>query len=156
MGRIIASLVRRPLACLGVLAVLAATAGVAYAATVTYTGSTSQSKRFKLVLRPDGVRFRLSWSADCGDGGKPFSAETASQRALAVHAAHFSSRESYNAKASDGATVHYDITITGAIHGPRAAGSWQATATGPYKDGGSYKCDTGRVSLSALMLHSAS
>jgi hypothetical protein len=39
--------------------------------------------------------------------------------------------------------------MAGAIHGRRAAGSWQATATGPYKDGGSYKCDTGRVTWKA-------
>src|SRR4051794_37289684 len=41
VGRNIASCMRRALTFLSVLAVLAATAGVAYAATVTYTGSTS-------------------------------------------------------------------------------------------------------------------
>jgi len=140
---------RRALALLGVLVVLAPGAGVAYAATVTYTGSTSQSEPFKLVLGPDGVRVRISWSAECGDGGKPFSAQTASQRALAVHAAHFSSRESYDAKASDGATVHYAIVIAGAVRHRGATGTWQAVASGPYKDGGTYKCETGKVTWRA-------
>ena len=140
---------RRALAFLSVLAVLAATAGVAYAAIATYTGATSQSQRFKLVLGPDGVRFRISWRAACGDGGKPFSAETASQRALAVHAAHFSSRESYNAKASDGANGHYAIVIAGAVRHRGATGTWQAVASGPYKDGGTYRCETGRVTWRA-------
>jgi hypothetical protein len=149
VGRNIASSMRRALAFLGVLAVLAASAGVAYAATVTYTGSTSQSQPFKLVLRPDGVRFRLSWRAGCGDGGKPFSAETASQRALPLHAAHFSSRETYDAKASDGATVHYAIVISGAVRRRGATGTWQAVASGPYKDGGTYRCDTGKVTWRA-------
>jgi hypothetical protein len=149
VGLNIASSMRRALAFLGVLAVLAASAGVAYAATVTYTGSTSQSQPFKLVLRPDGVRFRLSWRAGCGDGGKPFSAETASQRALPVHAAHFSSRETYDAKASDGATVHYAIVIAGAVRRRGATGTWQAVASGPYKDGGTYRCDTGKVTWRA-------
>ena len=94
--------------------------------------------------------FRIAWKADCHDGQDPFKAETASQRPLPNPPGGFSSHETYNAKASDGATVHYDITIAGAIHGRRAAGSWQATATGPYKDGGSYKCDTGRVTWKAL------
>jgi hypothetical protein len=149
VGLYIASGMRRALAFLGVLAVLASTAGVAYAATVTYTGSTSQSQPFKLVLRPDGVRFRLSWRANCGDGGKPFSAETASQRALPVHAAHFSSRETYDAKASDGATVHYAIVIAGAVRRRGATGTWQAVASGPYKDGGTYRCATGKVTWRA-------
>jgi hypothetical protein len=149
VGHNIVSSMRRALAFLCVLAVLAATAGVAYAATVTYTGSTSQSQPFKLVLRPDGVRFRLSWRAGCGDGGKPFSAETASQRALPVHAAHFSSRETYDAKASDGATVHYAIVIAGAVRRRGATGTWQAVASGPYKDGGTYRCDTGKVTWRA-------
>jgi hypothetical protein len=140
---------RRALTLLSVLAVLAATAGVAYAATVTYFGSTSQSEPFKLVLGPDGVRFRISWNADCGDGGKPFSAQTASQRALAIRAAHFSSRESYDAKASDGATVHYAIVIAGTVRRQSTTGIWQAVASGPYKDGGTYTCDTGKVSWRA-------
>ncbi|MFL5835657.1 MAG: hypothetical protein ACJ76K_03595 [Solirubrobacteraceae bacterium] len=149
MGLYIASGKRRALALLGVVAVVAATADVAYGATVTYTGSTSQSQPFKLVLRPDGVRFRLSWRANCGDGGKPFSAETASQRALPVHAGQFSSRETYDAKASDGATVHYTILIAGAVRRRGATGTWQAVASGPYKDRGTYRCDTGRVTWRA-------
>jgi hypothetical protein len=141
---------RRALVLLGGLAVLAATAGLAYAATtLTYMGSTSQDQPFKLVRSSDGVRFRVSWSADCGDGGKPFQAETASARPLGVHAAHFSSRESYDAKASDGATVHYEIAIAGAVHRRGATGTWQAVASGPYKDGGTYKCDTGKVTWRA-------
>ena len=150
MGFTIAFPMRRFVALLAILALLAAAAGTAYAAgMITYTGATSQGNAFKLTVASDGLRFRIAWKADCHDGEDPFQAETASQRPLPNPPGGFSSHETYDAKASDGATVHYDITIAGAIHGRRAAGSWQATATGPYKDGGSYKCDTGRVTWKA-------
>jgi hypothetical protein len=141
---------RRFAALLALLAVLAAAAGAAYAAgMVTYMGATSQGSFFKLTVAADGLRFRISWKADCHDGQRPFEAQTASARPLPNTPRGFSSHETYNAKASDGATVHYDITISGAIHGPRAAGSWQAVATGPYKDGGTYRCGTGKVTWKA-------
>ena len=143
---------RRALSVLTLVAVLAAAcASVALAAGpgVMYLGTTSQHKPFKLSVKPEGVRFRIDWSADCGDGGKPFQAQTASQRPLALKASAFSSTESYDATASDGAKVHYAIVMTGAVHRRRASGTWQATASGPYKDGGTYKCDTGKVTWSA-------
>lgn len=141
---------RRLVASVAVLAALAATAAGAWAAgMITYTGSTSQSSAFKLTVASDGVRFRIDWEADCGDGGKPFSAETASARPLPNAAGTFSSHETYDAKASDGAMVHYEITISGRIHRRTAAGTWGAVATGPYKDGGTYRCTTGRVTWKA-------
>lgn len=142
---------RRTLFLLPLLAVLVmgASAALAAAPGVIYNGTTSQSKPFKLNIRPEGVRFRVSWSADCGDGGKPFQAETVSQRPLALKGSAFSSHESYDAMASDGAKVHYDIVMSGKVLRRRASGAWQATATGPYKDGGTYKCDTGKVNWSA-------
>jgi hypothetical protein len=144
---------RRTLLLFLALAVLtaSATGAVALAAGlgVIYRGTTDQGKPFKLNIKPEGVRFRVSWSADCGDGGKPFGAETVSQRPLALRGSAFSSHESYDAMASDGAKVHYDIVMAGTVHRRRASGTWQATATGPYKDGGTYKCDTGKVTWSA-------
>jgi hypothetical protein len=141
---------RRLIAILACLAALAALGGVAYAAgTVTYTGQTSQGKAFMLTIDSTGVRFRIDWAANCADGGQDFKATTSSQRALPNRAGQFSSHETYDAKASDGATVHYDIVISGRIHRGRAAGSWQAVASGPYKDGGTYRCDTGKVTWKA-------
>jgi hypothetical protein len=135
---------------MALLAALAAAAGAAYAAgMVTYMGATSQRSPFKLTVASDGLRFRISWRADCHDGQRPFAAETASARPLHNTTGGFTSHETYNARAGDGATVHYDIRISGAIHGPRAAGHWQAVATGPYKGGGTYRCDTGRVTWKA-------
>ena len=66
-----------------------------------------------------------------------------------AYAGHFSSRETYDAKASDGATVHYAIVISGAVRRRGATGTWQAVASGPYKDGGTYRCDTGKVTWRA-------
>jgi hypothetical protein len=142
---------RRGLALLLTLLALGVTAGAAVAAAgVGYTGTTSQGKPFTLNVSADGVRFRIDWTADCGDGGKPFSAQTASQRALPLRAGgRFSSHESYDATASDGAKVHYQIAISGDVRRRRATGAWQAVASGPYKDGGTYKCDTGKVTWSA-------
>jgi hypothetical protein len=144
---------RRVLILLAALGVVGATASVAPAATggggVIYQGTTSQNKPFRLLVKPEGVRFRVDWSADCGDNGKPFTAQTVSQRPLALKGSAFSSHESYDATASDGAKVHYDITMSGTVRRRMASGSWQAIATGPYKDGGTYKCDTGKVTWSA-------
>jgi hypothetical protein len=143
---------RRALAILLPVAVLGASAAVAFAATKTYTGSTSQQgKAFTLIVAPDGARFRIEWSADCGDGGKPFQAETSSQRPLPVRAGRFSSHETYDATASDGAKVHYEITIGGTVRRRAANGTWQAVASGPYKDGGTYKCDTGKLTWKAKL-----
>jgi hypothetical protein len=141
---------RRALAILLPVSILGASAAVAFAATTTYTGSTSQSgKTFTLTVSGDGARFRIQWTADCADGGKPFQAETASQRALPIRGGRFSSHESYDATASDGAKVHYEIAIGGTVRRRSANGTWQAVASGPYKDGGTYKCDTGRVTWKA-------
>jgi hypothetical protein len=141
---------RRALATLVPALLVGLTATVAYAAVATYSGATSQSgKSFTLTVGSDGARFRIQWSADCADGGKPFQAETASQRALPVRAGRFSSHESYDATASDGAKVHYDIAISGTVRRRTATGTWQAVASGPYKDGGTYKCDTGRITWKA-------
>jgi len=141
---------RRLLATLTCLAALAALGGVAYAATtVTYTGQTSQSKAFTLTVGTGGVRFRIDWSANCADGGQDFKATTSSQRGLPTKAGQFSSHETYDAKASDGATVHYEIAISGAVRRRGATGTWQAVASGPYKDGGTYRCDTGKVTWKA-------
>jgi hypothetical protein len=146
VGFTIALSMRRVLAILLPVAVLGACAAVALAANRTYNGSTSQSgKTFTLTVAADGARFRIEWTADCGDGGKPFEAETTSQRPLPVRGGRFSSHESYDATASDGAKVHYAITISGTVRQRSAAGTWQAVASGPYKDGGTYKCDTTKV-----------
>jgi hypothetical protein len=141
---------RRLVAALAFVAVLAAWGGVAFAAGVaTYNGSTSQDHAFTLTVASDGVKFRIDWSAGCGDGAPDFKATTSSQRGLPSKAGSFSSHETYDAKASDGATVHYSIAIAGTIHRRVAAGSWRAVATGPYKDGGTYKCETGKVTWKA-------
>jgi hypothetical protein len=146
----IARTMRRALATLVPVLLLGLIVAAAYAAVVTYSGGTSQSgKSFTLTVSSDGARFRIQWSADCGDGGKPFQAETASQRALPVRAGRFASHENYDATASDGAKVHYDIAIAGTVRRRSASGTWQAIASGPYKDGGTYKCDTGRVTWKA-------
>ena len=150
MGFTIASSMRRFVVPLAILATLAVATGAASAAgMLTFMGTTSQSSAFKLTVAGDGLRFRIAWKADCHDGQDPFQAETASQRPLPNTPGGFSSHETYDAKATDGATVHYDITIAGTIHGRRAAGTWEAVAKGPYKDGGTYKCDTGRVTWKA-------
>jgi hypothetical protein len=137
----------RSLAIATVLAVLGGTATIAPAATAAagYVGTTSQNQRFALNVATDGVRFRIDWTANCGDGGKPFAAETASQRALPLRGGRFSSHESYDATANDGAKVHYEIAISGRVRRRHAAGTWQATAFGPYAGGGTYRCNTGRV-----------
>jgi hypothetical protein len=146
MGFTTASLMRRFVAPVAVLAALAAAGATADAADmVTYLGTTSQGSPFKLTMAPDGLRFRITWKADCHDGQDPFQAQTASQRPLPNTPAGFTSRENYDARASDGAVVHYGISISGTIHGPRAAGVWRAVAVGPYKNGGTYRCVTGRV-----------
>jgi hypothetical protein len=141
---------RRSVACMAVLVALAAAAATAHAAgMLTFLGTTSQGTAFKLTVASDGLRFRIDWKADCHDGQRPFKAETASARPLPNTPGGFTSNETYDAKASDGATVHYDITIAGTIRGRRASGTWSAVATGPYKDGGSYRCDTGDVTWKA-------
>jgi hypothetical protein len=141
---------RRALVALVPALVLGLTVTAAYAAVATYTGGTSQSgKTFTLTVGSDGARFRIQWTADCADGGKPFQAETSSQRALPVRGGRFSSHESYDATASDGAKVHYDIAIAGTVRRRSASGTWQAVASGPYKDGGTYRCDTSRVTWKA-------
>jgi hypothetical protein len=146
MGFTIASLMRRFAAPMAVLAALAAVGATASAADMqTYMGSTSQGTPFKLTVASDGLRFRITWKADCHDGQDPFMAQTASQRPLPNTPGGFTSRENYDARASDGAVIHYAISISGTIHGPRAAGVWRAVAVGPYKNGGTYRCTTGRV-----------
>ena len=150
MGFTIAFPMRRFVALLAILALLAAAAGAAYAAgMLTYTGATSQGNAFKLTVASDGLRFRIAWKADCHDGQDPFQAETASQRPLPNPPGGFSSHETYDAKASDGATVHYAIVIAGAVRRRGATGTWQAVASGPYKGGGTYRCDTGKVTWRA-------
>src|SRR5919201_5952116 len=122
MGFAIASLMRHFVAPMAVLAALAAAGGTAAAADMrTYMGSTSQGSPFKLTIAPDGLRFRITWKADCHDGQDPFMAQTASQRPLRNTPGGFTSRENYDARASDGAVIHYGISISGTIHGPRAA-----------------------------------
>src|SRR5262245_38783030 len=106
---------RRGLLILMTMAALAAVADVALGALGTYKGTTDQDKAFTLTVTPDGARFGIDWSADCGDGGKPFQAHTSSQRALPLRAGSFSSRESYDATASDQAKVHYVISIVGHV-----------------------------------------
>lgn len=144
------TLLRRLLAPLAVLVVAGAVAaGASAAGDVSYAGTTSQGRPFALTVGGAGVRFRIDWTADCGDGGKPFEAQTASQRGLPDPGGGFTSHETYQARASDGAMVHYDIRISGRISGAGAAGAWRAVATGPYKDGGSYRCATGRLTWRA-------
>ncbi|HEX3317798.1 MAG TPA: hypothetical protein VHR88_07250 [Solirubrobacteraceae bacterium] len=145
-----ATSLRRTAAFVAVLAAVGATAAGTWAASlVSYGGRTSQGRAFTLTVGGGGVRFRIDWTAGCADGGKPFRAQTASQRGLPDTGGAFTSHETYNARASDGAMVHYDIRIGGRIHARTAAGVWRAVATGPYKNGGSYRCETGRITWKA-------
>jgi hypothetical protein len=139
----------RRLAGLAAALVALSVSAAAAAGPVSYGGTTSQKRAFTLTIGRDGVRFRIGWSARCGDGGKPFEAQTASRRGLPDPGGAFTSHETYDARASDGAMVHYNIRIAGTIHARTAAGAWRAVATGPYKDGGSYRCETGRITWNA-------
>ncbi|HEX3317470.1 MAG TPA: hypothetical protein VHR88_05585, partial [Solirubrobacteraceae bacterium] len=132
-----AASLRRTATLAAILAALGATAaGASAAGDVSYGGTTSQGRAFALTVSGGGVRFRIDWTAGCADGGKPFRAQTACQRGLPDSGGAFTSHETYDARASDGAMVHYDIRIGGRIHARTAAGVWRAVATGPYKDGG--------------------
>jgi hypothetical protein len=127
----------------------AASAVAQTAGDVQFSGKTQQRKPVILAVGPTGAMFRIDWAADCHDGGDPFEAQTSSQRPLPIQGGRFASHEKYDAKAADGATVHYEISLTGRVTRRAAKGTWRAKAKGPYADGDEYKCDTGKLSWKA-------
>ena len=127
----------------------AATAG-AQEGVQKYEGTTSQGQRMALNVSSAGVRYRIAWQGECEDGGQPFESTTSSGEPIPVRRkGKFSDRRSFEAKADDGAMVSFEISLVGEIQGRRALGTWEATAKGPYNDGGKYTCSAKEVTWKA-------
>jgi len=115
-----------------------------------YAGTTSQGQRIALNVSSAGVRYRIAWQGECEDGGQPFESTTSNEQPLPVRRrGKFSDKKSFEAKADDGATVSFEISLVGEIQGGRALGTWEATAKGPYADGGKYTCSAKEVTWKA-------
>jgi len=115
-----------------------------------YTGTTSQGERIALNVSSAGIRYRIAWQGECEDGGQPFTSTTSNEQPIPLRRkGKFSDKKSFEAKADDGATVSYEISLVGEIQGRRALGTWEATAKGPYDDGGKYTCSAKEVTWKA-------
>jgi hypothetical protein len=111
-----------------------------------YRGTTRQHQTLSLKTSRKGIKFSITWSANCRDGGPRFTGTTSNSKPLRVRRrGAFSAKATFQGAAADGTKVRYQVAFKGKVRRKRASGSWRLSVSGPYIEGGTYTCTTGSV-----------
>jgi hypothetical protein len=131
---------------LGAALLAAAAFATAQSQSGRYKGVTRQKQKVSMNISRKGVKFSIPWSANCRDGGPRFKGTTSNSKPLRVRKrGAFAAKASFTGAAADGTKVRYRVAFKGKLRGKKASGSWRLTVRGPYIEGGTYTCTTGKV-----------